>query len=456
MSLKKKIAALAMAAVTAISSVAVTAFAPLTSVTAFAAENDVPGTNATKITNGKQVMDQIKYVNTNDYAGGNNYKEYLFTAPCDGVLTLDLQAYINNLYIDVIDQANLESHNNIQNTSVYHSGGYRSSYYSDQNGYYWDSSKSVFSVTQKYDLKKGNYYIRIRRFFDGYADGTKGSGQIKLTCTMETPKAPGGIKLSSSTTSSLSLDWDDVVYGYTGGAPYYPTYTVGYKVKGSQDAWKYVNTKFSEVTLSKLKVNTTYTVAIRSNQSSLKSSYKYVYPKTKNYTAPANVGTVKASSITTSGAKLSWTKAKNATRYLVRYKVKGTSTYTNKWVTSPSITLSGLKKATNYVVFVKAYNHTVPAASWSKALYFKTQGTLTLAKPTLPSKVTVYWNKVTNATGYDVQFTTNGGKTWTTKAFTKTNITFSGTKGAKITYRVRATAGSTKGAYSANKTIILP
>lgn len=459
MNLKKKIASVVMAAATALSSVAVTAFTPLTSVTAFAAEADVPGTHAAKLTDGKQVIEQITYDSSEDYANGHNYKDFRFTVSGNGVLKLNLQAHIDKLYIDVIREDSGKSLSNIKDTSVYDAGGYNSNYYDEDYGYYWDSEYSTFSVTQKYDVEKGNYIIRVRRYFDGWYDGygKAGSGEIKLTCSMEKPARSSGLKLVSSTTNTLSLDWNDVTYGYANGAAYYPTYTIGYKVKGSSAKYTQVNSKYSEVTLKKLKVNTQYDVAVQTNLNGLRSAFTHIYVSTKAPATPAKVGTITKSNITSTGAKLTWAKAKNATRYLVGYKVYGSSAkYTQKWVTNPTITLSGLKAGTKYQVKIMSYNGTKAATAWSNAAIFTTQGQLKLGTPTVQAAATVHWNKVNSAKAYDINYSTNGGKTWTTKSTTATSFKFTGTKGTKITYRVRATAGSVKGAYSAKRVITLP
>lgn len=460
MSLKKKFAAIVVAAATALSSVAFTAVAPLTSVTAFAAESDPFGSHAATIANGKEVQEQIKYVNTEDYADENNYKEFRFYCPGDGVMTLDLQAFINNTMIDVVRATDLGTVSNIKNTSVYHAGGYESYGYSNNYGYYWDSNKSVLSVTQKYDLTKGYYFIRIRRFFDTYADGTKGSGEIKLTCTMEKPNAIATAKTTKSTTSSVTLDWDDVSYGYNGGTAYYPTYAIGYREASSTGAYTQKTNKFSEITLTGLKPNTKYTVAIQTNVSGQMSAVKKFTVITKDYVAPPKVAKPTVSSITSSGAKLSWNKAVNSSRYLVRYKVYGSNdAATDKWVTAsaaPSLTLSGLKPGTKYIAFVRGYNNTKAGAAWSDSVTFTTKGQVSLSAPTVQSSLTVHWNKVTSAAGYEVNYSLDSGKTWKTISTTATSQKFTSTSGKKIMFRVRATAGSVKGGYSATKTITLP
>ena len=156
-------------------------------------------------------------------------------------MTLNLQANIDNTNISVIKADDYESYDNIPNTSVYKAGGW-----AGLGSYYWDSSMLV--VTQKYDLPKGNYIIRISRNFDhrdweSFYRGTQGSGLIKLKLSMELPGKPAKVKASAAATNSLKVTWSDVVYGYTEGKAYYPVYQLGYRVHGSKSKYKYVNIK---------------------------------------------------------------------------------------------------------------------------------------------------------------------------------------------------------------------
>lgn len=155
-------------------------------------------------------------------------------------------------------------------------------------------------------------------------------------------------------------------------------------------------------------------------------SYSY---KT-NYTGKKTVPTVSVKSAYTSvtdAVRVNWTKVKGASGYRIyRY-----NTSTKKWVNIKTIENgaaetyrdAGLKSGTQYKYKVKAYvryNGTVYWGSASREILTATKPEkVTIGKINISTtSVRLFWNKV-SCTGYKVQQSSDGGKTWKTVKLVK-------------------------------------
>ncbi len=172
----------------------------------------------------------------------------------------------------------------------------------------------------------------------------------------------------------------------------------------------------------------------------------------------ANVTKVSAS---TNAATVKWKKAKNATSYRIYYKPNGT----NDWITVANV--SGKKTSykhksnkktplvggTKYSYAVRAYNKS--SKKWSNygsaksvtipAVPGKTN--VASVKAIATNKVTITWNKTTNATSYRIYYKKSGAKKWSTLTNVGSNTTSythtsnkkaSLSAGKKYVYTVRA------------------
>ena len=197
-------------------------------------------------------------------------------------------------------------------------------------------------------------------------------------------------------------------------------------------------------------------------------SYSY---KT-NYTGKKTVPTVSVKSAYTSvtdAVRVNWTKVKGASGYRIyRY-----NTSTKKWVNIKTIENgaaetyrdAGLKSGTQYKYKVKAYvryNGTVYWGSASREILTATKpGKVTIGKINISTtSVRLFWNKV-SCTGYKVQQSSDGGKTWKTVKLVKGSeeLKIRGLK-RNTSYKYRALAyksngGGTNalGAWSGVKTV---
>ncbi len=173
---------------------------------------------------------------------------------------------------------------------------------------------------------------------------------------------------------------------------------------------------------------------------------------------PAKVSITKVTA-STNAVTVKWKKASNATSYRIYYKQSGAkkwiavanvssskTSYTHK--TSKKYPLVGGKK---YVYTVRAYNKS--SKKWGS---YDTKGK-TVTIPAVPStvkmgtvkgtaynKVSISWNKASNATSYRVYYKKSGASKWTAIAnVTGTSYTHTSSKkypltsGSKYVYTVR-------------------
>ncbi len=166
-----------------------------------------------------------------------------------------------------------------------------------------------------------------------------------------------------------------------------------------------------------------------------------------------------ASSITTSGATVSWTAVTGALNYDVDYKLTSSGTWTNAATatSSTSLTLSGLAASSNYDWRVRTNcsgsSSTYTAAQFTTAAVAVCNAPSGLASSAITSSsATVSWTAVSGALNYDVDYKLTSSGTWTNAATatSSTSLALSGLA-ASSTYdwRVRTNCSSGSSGYSA-------
>lgn len=160
---------------------------------------------------------------------------------------------------------------------------------------------------------------------------------------------PGGLSSSSITTSSATVSWSAV-----SGAN---SYDVDYKPTSSA-TWTNAatGTTATSVNISSLSSSTTYDWRVRANCAAGSSNYVQAQFTTQAI-ATCNTPTgLSSSSITSSGATVSWTAVSGATNYTVEYKTTAATTWTTaaSAATATSVAISGLSASTTYDWRVRA------------------------------------------------------------------------------------------------------
>lgn len=271
------------------------------------------------------------------------------------------------------------------------------------------------------------YYYRVRSI-DKTLFGKKYSDYSSTVKAKPVPAKVTGLK-SSVTHNSVKLTWSKV-----SGAS-------GYEVQVySSKKWKsYKTTSKNTLTISKLKLGTTYQYRVRAYKTvSKKKIYGDVSSSIKATPTLKAPSSLVLKGVTSSTLTLSWSAVDGAKGYEV-YNAN-----TKKWTdtkTKRTLTVKKLKAGTKYSFLVRAYSGKVDGAK-TKTLSFYTSPSaptgLKLKKATTTS-LELTWSKTTGASGYQVQYSTDKKK-WTNLSGTsKTTNTIKSLSSGKTYYvRVRA------------------
>ena len=163
-----------------------------------------------------------------------------------------------------------------------------------------------------------------------------------------------------------------------------------------------------------------------------------------------------ASSITTTGATVSWTAVSGANSYDVDYKLNSSGTWTNAatGTTATSVALSALTSGSLYDWRVRA-NCTGGSSAYTQAQFTTTAVCNTptglASSGVTSSAATVSWTAVSGAASYAVDYKTNASSTWTSAATatTSTSVSLSGlTASTLYDWRVRTNCTGGNSAYA--------
>lgn len=245
----------------------------------------------------------------------------------------------------------------------------------------------------------------------------------------------------ANNTSAITVTWDKI-----GGAKSYYVYR---KTSGG-DSWKKVATVSKNIYTDRdVKNNKTYFYTVKAYNGDILSAYNTDGWKIKRLSAPA-LNNIKN---TASGIKISWSKVKGASKYIVMRKTSTSGWEEIKTTSSLSFTDKSAKAGKTYTYTVKAISGNYSSTYIASGLKMKS-----LAIPALSSVkssksgVTFKWKEVTGASGYLVYRKTGSGK-WeeiakVTGATKLSYVDKTAKKGKTYYYSVCAYSGSYKSAYN--------
>ncbi len=219
--------------------------------------------------------------------------------------------------------------------------------------------------------------------------------------------------------------------------------------KTNTAGWDYASTSSTNCSVSGLKSGTRYTVQVRAYKYS-GGTYSYgewsskQYATTRGVSAPSVPSGVYPTATGSNSIRVTWNADSRASGFEVRYGRKNTTEWTTKQASGNSITVSGLRSGTNYVVQVRAYwwqDGSKKYTDWSGKTYVTTPGPNPTPAPAGEPSITISGtaapSQLTKGSAYDLR-----GMVRTDKG-TITNITG----------RVTNSAGTTvqSGSVSPNK-----
>lgn len=274
------------------------------------------------------------------------------------------------------------------------------------------------------------YRYKVRAFNN--VDGQRIEGAYSSEFTTCTLPANVSFSLCSTDVDSITLNWNKV------------SKATGYQVEMyTNGTWKTLSTlSGTSYTASDLSQNTAYRFRVRAIRNYNYINYYGGYTEKDITIRPANTPKGLSSSVNTSSSNtITWESVNGVSGYSVYQWIGTTDSYKKLGDTAyPYYTNSGKSSGTMYTYRVKAYYVSDNVMQYSKPAQLVTctlpaNVTVKTAKRS-GSKISLAWNKVSKATGYEIyvksgsswkKLTTTSGKSYTAK-------NLSGTK----TFRIRA------------------
>ena len=172
--------------------------------------------------------------------------------------------------------------------------------------------------------------------------------------------------------------------------------------------------------------------------------------------ACGNASGLSSSSITTTGATISWTAVSGATSYNVQYKLSTATTWTTLTASTTSSILTGLTAGSTYNFQIQAV--CASGTSTYVASTFTTTTATSCGNPTslnatsiTTTGATLGWTAVSGATSYNVQYKLSTATTWTTTTSTTTSKALTGlTASSTYNYQIQAVCASGTSSYVAS------
>lgn len=274
------------------------------------------------------------------------------------------------------------------------------------------------------------YRYKVRAF--NTVDGQRIEGAYSSELTTCTLPANVSFSLCSTDVDSITLNWNKV------------SKATGYQVEMyTNGTWKTLSTlSGTSYTASDLSQKTAYRFRVRAIRNYNYINYYGDYTEKDITIRPANTPEGLSSSVNTSSSNtITWESVNGVSGYSVYQWIGTTDSYKKLGDTAyPYYTNSGKSSGTMYTYRVKAYYVSDNVMQYSKPAQLVTctlpaNVTVKTAKRS-GSKISLAWNKVSKATGYEIyvksgrswkKLTTTSGKSYTAK-------NLSGTK----TFRIRA------------------
>lgn len=316
----KKLVAIVLTAIMAISTLGITAFAA-----------DPIGKNPITLTDGKQKTVLIAYVKSEDMDNGHNYQDFKYVASGEGTLNIKIEAEMDKFAVDMYNADKQK----VEKDSVETKTGW------DGNSLQWGKEAGLYSGIVKYKVTKGTYYIRVYRRFT-YSEGRNGSGKTRITCEMDLPKAPTNIKVSNITGTSAKFTWTEPKGG--------TAYDLRYRVQGTEKWTVKKDIDGNNVTIKNLKASKTYEYQMRTYSGKSVGNWgKTGKFKSTGAAYSGKLGVPSAKKVT-----IEWGAVNNALKYEIRYKA-GNGNWTTKTVESTSYTIS-VSAGKTYTYQIRAVN----------------------------------------------------------------------------------------------------
>jgi fibronectin type 3 domain-containing protein len=317
------------------------------------------------------------------------------------------------------------------------------------------SQTNGYDATITATVGAGNYYLDVASTggYGNVGQYTIGGTVIPLTNIVN---APSNLTATAGS-GQVALSWidnatNDTFYEITRSTDGVNWTTVATPTTGS--------TTYTDTTVS---AGMTYSYRVRAGNDTLMSNYSNTAQATLAPLAPQAPTGLTAAAVSSSQINLSWTGVGGATSYKVLRSTDGGGTWTQVATVGANVTSyqnTGLASATTYSYCVVASN---AGGDSSPSNLASATTSVNTTVPKAPSNLTavaasgtqvnlLWHDNSTNESGFKIERSSNGGKTWTQIAVTAANITsFADTSvssQSSYNYRVRAFNDAGNSGYS--------
>jgi len=238
--------------------------------------------------------------------------------------------------------------------------------------------------------------------------------------------------------SGFSFDADDTNAEITWTNLGSMGYDVRLRVSGAT-IWSNLNVATNSVNLASLESGTDYQFQVRS-VCSADGSIKSLFSDVEFFSTTGTISCetpddLVASSITNTGAKVSWSAAEGADQYDIRYRVKGTTIWSQTLSTTPSVVLSGLARGMPHQARVRTLcsSDNSLVSPYSTIIEFSTTGSAACEIPsglvaggTEQTTANLSWAGANGALSYEVLYRKQGDIIWTASTTSTASISLSG------------------------------
>jgi len=242
---------------------------------------------------------------------------------------------------------------------------------------------------------------------------------LALSCS-----TPTNINVTAITATSATLSWTPVA-----GAT---SYNIQGRIVGTT-TWTLIPSAAATYSVTGLTPNTTYEFQVQA-VCAITSAYSAISNFTTLILSCGTPTGLSTSSITSSGATLSWTAVSGANSYNIQYRKTGTTTWATTTSTTSSKSLGGLTNGTVYEFQVQAVcaitsAYSTPSTFNTLALICGTPSALTASALTT-SSATLSWTAISGIASYNIQYRKTGTTTWTTTTSTTNSKSITGLSAA--------------------------
>ena len=304
--------------------------------------------------------------------------------------------------------------------------GYTVEVYNESLGKWIPAGTTEYPKAEITNLSGGvTYKFRVCAFFDT-ADGKFSSEYSDTVTAGLKPSKVKNLDVDSVTATTVKLSWDKV----KGAKGYEIVMVDGYE-----------NISLGKVTatactLTELTPGKEYTFKVRAYVDG--DIYGDFSSGIRTTTLLSKVKNLKTAKTAATSIKLSWSKVKNADKYVVEIYKSGKWTKYGKTLTGTSVTVKNLSSATAYKFRVKAYDsETGVYSEYSDTHSAKTRVATVKglkASSVKSTSLKLSWSKLKGAEGYVAYYSTDN-KNWKKISSTsKTSITVKGLKAKKTYY----------------------